>query len=265
MRSGWRHLGKRWSSISSLGVKTRYLQRWFHTPVGQEILRQEMQLIDECRRGTHGEFMLQASTSGEQLLGMRSNRRCRISIWPNAQGVKYNETNDSYPLLCADMKALPLEDNSVDFLLLHHCVEYSSDPHAVLREAVRVLAPQGQLLIASFNPHSCFGLLRILAPFFRSLIPWRFHSLPRRQLADWLRVMSCQPVQYAQGFHMPPLQSSRYFRSVSFLNHWFNMLGLSGGGYYMVLATKQSLIGGTPVGYSKIKPLCSAVAMYDHQ
>src|SRR5690606_4575216 len=53
--------------------------------------------------------------------------------------------------------ALPLASQSVDLLVLPHTLEYADDPHAVLREAERVLIHEGRLIIAGFNPWSLWG------------------------------------------------------------------------------------------------------------
>src|SRR5690606_37876295 len=54
----------------------------------------------------------------------------------------------------ADAAALPLASQSVELLVLPHVLEYAHDAHAVLREAERVLLPEGRLVIVGFNPRS---------------------------------------------------------------------------------------------------------------
>lgn len=53
----------------------------------------------------------------------------------------------------ADMYALPLEDGSIDTIVLHQVLHYAHHPEAVIAEAARVLAPGGRLLIVDIAPH----------------------------------------------------------------------------------------------------------------
>ncbi|MCX7900650.1 MAG: methyltransferase domain-containing protein, partial [Methylocystis sp.] len=53
----------------------------------------------------------------------------------------------------ADIYALPIERNSVDLAIMHQVLHYLDDPGRALREAARVLAPAGRLLVVDFAPH----------------------------------------------------------------------------------------------------------------
>lgn len=48
--------------------------------------------------------------------------------------------------------AMPFDANSTDLIIIAHTLEYSADPHAVLREAERVLVSNGHLLIVGVHP-----------------------------------------------------------------------------------------------------------------
>jgi demethylmenaquinone methyltransferase/2-methoxy-6-polyprenyl-1,4-benzoquinol methylase/ArsR family transcriptional regulator len=52
-----------------------------------------------------------------------------------------------------DIYALPIERNSCDLAIMHQVLHYLDDPARALREAARVLAPGGRLLIVDFAPH----------------------------------------------------------------------------------------------------------------
>ena len=60
--------------------------------------------------------------------------------------------------IIADWKTLPIADDSADFVLLAHALEAADDPKSVLREAVRVLRPEGRIFIIGFNPFSLLAL-----------------------------------------------------------------------------------------------------------
>ncbi|TNE62688.1 MAG: methyltransferase domain-containing protein [Alphaproteobacteria bacterium] len=52
-----------------------------------------------------------------------------------------------------DMYNLGLPGGSQDLVLFHQVLHFADEPAAAIREAARVLAPAGQLLIADFAPH----------------------------------------------------------------------------------------------------------------
>ncbi|WP_310496623.1 metalloregulator ArsR/SmtB family transcription factor [Sandarakinorhabdus sp.] len=52
-----------------------------------------------------------------------------------------------------DMYALPGSDASADTVVVHQVLHFADDPGAVVREAARVLAPGGRLLVVDLMPH----------------------------------------------------------------------------------------------------------------
>jgi SAM-dependent methyltransferase len=88
----------------------------------------------------------------------------------------------------ANVDDLPLQDQSVDVCLLSHALEFSVDPHHVVREANRVLIPNGYLVITGFNPISLAGLNRFI-PYRRQNTPWNEHFFSPMRIKDWLHLM----------------------------------------------------------------------------
>lgn len=52
-----------------------------------------------------------------------------------------------------DIYALSLADRQADAIVMHQVLHFLSDPQLAVREAARVLAPGGKLLIVDFAPH----------------------------------------------------------------------------------------------------------------
>jgi SAM-dependent methyltransferase len=52
-----------------------------------------------------------------------------------------------------DIYALSLPDGVADAIVMHQVLHFLSEPVLAIREAARVLAPGGRLLIADFAPH----------------------------------------------------------------------------------------------------------------
>ena len=241
LESGWRHLvNSFWrQSVAPMGKASVQMFRWFQTPVGRRMLAQELGLIGQCRREYRGQVMLQVSGSGQPLLGHVSHRRLKMVVSASNPS-NTDKRLEAYSWLTADLSALPLEEGSVDFLVLHHSLEFSEDPHAVLREAVRVLAPQGHLIIISFNPYSLFGLRKSMQLIRRKTIPWAHHGLSRGRISDWLKLMNCEPLNVAWGFYSFPVQSERVLKYSHQIDSFLSQNGVPGGGFYVVHASKET-------------------------
>ena len=65
--------------------------------------------------------------------------------------------------VCADARALPLAENSVDVLFSNLCLQWVEDLDAVFVGFRRVLKPQGLLLISSFGPDTLWELREAFA------------------------------------------------------------------------------------------------------
>lgn len=53
-----------------------------------------------------------------------------------------------------DLFALPFDEQSVDLITVHQVLHYLDDPASAIKEAGRILAPGGRLLIVDFAPHA---------------------------------------------------------------------------------------------------------------
>lgn len=141
--------------------------------------------------------------------------------------------------LVCDADELPLESDSVDVIVAHHCLEFSANPHAVLRELQRVLTPQGQLLLVGFNPLSLHGAGAGLRRLSRHS-PWRAQqAVAERRLADWLRLLGCEPTGARFLYALPPFGSGRVRELLVRGDRWLCRHNLPLGGLYIIHAVKQ--------------------------
>ncbi len=140
--------------------------------------------------------------------------------------------------LYAGADALPMASDSIDVIVLPHTLEFETDPHQVIREAERVLIPEGHVVILGFNPWSLWGLWRL---FLRrgSYPPWcgNFRGLTR--IKDWLALLGFDNIEEQGYFFRPPLQNVRVMQKLGFMENvgarWWPGLA----GCYVLLAKKR--------------------------
>ena len=97
------------------------------------------------------------------------------------------DQQDTGPSVIGQFHRLPIDNNSVDCVLLPHVLDYSDRPHAILREVDRVLTAHGHLAILGFKPGGFWGLRRLIRG--AELPPGGDHLVPERRLGDWLQLL----------------------------------------------------------------------------
>ena len=89
-----------------------------------------------------------------------------------------------------DIYALPIERNSVDLAVMHQVLHYLDDPARALREAARVLAPGGRLIVVDFAPHTEEAL--------RDKHAHRRLGFSEREIVDLLKQAGLEPLQHRE-------------------------------------------------------------------
>jgi len=141
--------------------------------------------------------------------------------------------------LQAESEELPLATDSVDVVIAHHSLEFSSNPHQALRELHRILTPQGHLFVIGFNPWSLPGVSRTLRARFGSRLWGARRGLSTRRLTDWLNVLGLEEEDTAQYYVLPPCGGRRLRGWIQAVNAWCAGHKLPVGGVYLMHAIKQ--------------------------
>lgn len=140
--------------------------------------------------------------------------------------------------LCCLPEALPFTEASLDLLVMPHTLEMCQDPHAALREAVRVLVPEGRLLLFGLNPYSLWGIQHGLE---RAQTPhlnaWK--GLPYWRVRDWLQVLAMDVVAADFGCHAPAVETAAWLERWRWMDKLGNKAWPVLGGAYCVLAVKK--------------------------
>lgn len=143
----------------------------------------------------------------------------------------------------AQPEALPLQSDSIDVALLPLTLEFSPDPHALLREVQRVLIGDGHLVIAGFNPWSLWGARRALAgrPLPKKAPPWQARFLSAGRLTDWLKLLDFEVTQIRFHHYRPPLRTETWQRRWQFLDRVGQRAWPNTGALYVIAAQKRVL------------------------
>lgn len=118
---------------------------------------------------------------------------------------------------------LPFETRSLDLLLMPHVLDFTTKPHHVLREAERVLMPEGRLVLTGFNPLSLWGLRRLIQG--RSATPWCGNFLSLARIKDWLALLELEANPTAFMGYAPPFSRHDWLARCHYLeqagNRWW--------------------------------------------
>jgi SAM-dependent methyltransferase len=157
--------------------------------------------------------------------------RC-LAFMPAAQGVV--KWPSARPTLSALVEAddLPLPDAAVDRLLLVHALEMSADSGTLLREAWRVLAAGGRLLVVVPSRRGVWARLDT-TPF--------GHGRPysRTQITQLLRESWFTPVGWTEALYVPPIPRGWFLRTAVAWERAGASISAPFAGVHIVEATKQ--------------------------
>jgi SAM-dependent methyltransferase len=157
--------------------------------------------------------------------------RC-LAFMPAAQGVmKWPSQRPSLATLVDELD-LPLQDSSIDRILLVHALEMAHDPIALLREVWRVLAAGGRLLAVVPNRRGLWARMDT-TPF--------GHGRPysRSQITHLLRETWFTPVGWSEALYVPPIGRGWFLRSAVAWERAGSTISAPFAGVHIVEATKQ--------------------------
>lgn len=201
------------------------MRTWFESELGIYLLKREQAWFDLVAADLFGFHAMQLGQCGVDCL--RTNRM------PH----RFCGSVDTGHLLCLP-EHLPIATSSLDLLTLPHVLEFSPDPHQLLREAERVLRPEGRLLIAGFNPMSLWGLRRRMRRQTTEW-PWHGHFIHLARLKDWLSLLGFEMAGGRMACYAPPFASGKWIERFAFLEDAGDRWWALGGGIYLIHAVKK--------------------------
>ncbi|WP_406609173.1 methyltransferase domain-containing protein [Agarivorans sp. JK6] len=205
---------------------------WQELPLGDWLMEQQQSLLDQHLPVAFGYHMLKLGNLSAQLNCHASMIRHQLNVAKQGHLIG----------LRAHPEQLPFQESSIDLCLLAHSLDFSKDPHQILREVERVLTADGYLIISGFNPFSLLGMRRYF-PFRKRGMPWSCRMFTPARVKDWLNLL---------GFEV--LNDER-FAYTSFVNsrpapQWFERWGkryfrATASAYFIVARKRRAPL--TPV------------------
>lgn len=218
----------------------RALCEWFERAPGRVVIEAEAGEFERALANLFGYHLVQVGS----LPGVDPARHSRI-LNQATVALDGDDCAQGTAVARGAAAALPIDSDSADVVLMRHVLEFEPDPHAALREALRVLVPEGHLLISAFNPWSLLGLWRV-ARRSRRDPPWHGQFLAQSRLNDWLGVLGFELVHQAPCFFGAPVRNERILRRLGAIGEaGGRVLPMCAGSY--VLVARKRVTALTPI------------------
>lgn len=244
------------------------LTDWFQTPPGRYLLEWEQNRFDDAVANLFGYNALQLGLPElqalranrmphrwlalpEELMGEAAGSTAPLQgVWGDTGANGSAENGGPRVALVTNAAALPFPAASLDLLVLPHTLEFSADPHHVLREVERVLVPEGRVVIAGFHPHSLWGLRQGRARLASRLglgnlgisrlyLPEAGEFIAPGRLKDWLRLLSFEVESERFGCYRPAVKTDKWLQRFA----WMDRVGPRSwpilGSVYFQVAVKR--------------------------
>jgi SAM-dependent methyltransferase len=215
-------------------------QKNWQSVAGQYLTDWQQRLLDKWVGDAFGYYAAQLGHTS-RLSGLQNNRCShRLMLEIGQTQPNHHLTDEIESLLVDDFTELPFETDSMDLLILPHTLDDHKDPHAVLREAYRVLRPEGKMIILGNNPFSLWGARAMVGRWLGK--PWwayQAQALHLHRLKDWLELLNCDITQGKFGCYAPYVKNAEWLARWRWLeaagDRWWGVAGAT----YALTAVKR--------------------------
>ncbi|HEX4890240.1 MAG TPA: metalloregulator ArsR/SmtB family transcription factor [Alphaproteobacteria bacterium] len=173
-----------WDRIRSLHVSEKAVESAIRQVLGARPVAHALDL----GTGT-GRTLLLLQGIAEKATGIDFNREMLAIARANLEAAGLND----FRVRLADVQNLPFADCSADLVTVHQLLHYLDNPAAAIREAARVLQPNGRLLIVDFAPHEIEQL--------RDVHAHRRLGFSEKEVTAWLQAAGLSLIE---ALHLPP-------------------------------------------------------------
>lgn len=209
------------------------LSIWFSSPLGKHVLAAELEQLEEILPNLFGYHILQYGyhSDADYLAASRIVNKTVLFL-------DETEINTAMNAVRTSAEDLPIAADSIDVVVLPHILEYSKDPHKLLREMERVLIDDGYVVIIGINQFSLWGLWHLFLCWWDEM-PWsgRLISMPR--IKDWLSLLNFEVEKSNCFFFSPPIRNPKILQKFKPLERLGRYCWPIFGGLYVIVAKKR--------------------------
>ncbi len=213
-------------------VTAQSLSEWFTTEQGAYVLKCEQIFFERTVSDMFGFNALQLGSPEYDFL--HASRMPLRFCGADRIGAQVLLSSEELPFAC----------DSLDLVLLPHILEFSANPHQILREVERVLMPEGSLIISGFNPYSLWGVHQAFTRIRRAFggeqgYPWCGDFIALKRLKDWLALLGFEVVAGRFAAYAPPFKQNKWLGRCAFMEAAGDRWWAVSGGVYFLHAIKR--------------------------
>ena len=205
--------------------KEQMMAHWWQSSLGQHVLEQEKTVLQSLAQHFYGDYQVQLGVA--------------LNLLPKRTVTKQQKVMAVSADIQGNNEALPFKCYRLDTLLLVHVLEFSDDPHQVLREVERVLVADGTVVLCNFNPWSWWGLRCLFS--WQDTPPWNGHFFRQSRIKDWLSLLNFEIVATEKLLFRPPIHSKKWFAKLASIERWGKRLWPILSGVSIIVATKRTI------------------------
>ena len=210
-------------------------QIWYTSSLGSRLATSEKSILDEYLPDLFGYYLLQCgcpeiNLEKEQGSWLKNSRVASKFCLDYDRNQRVSGQ--------ANLAHLPIKADSIDIVVLPHVLDFSLDPHQVLREVERVLIAEGHVVILGFNPWGLWNIFRYFH-IWKQPPPWNARFLSATRVMDWLALLGFDVIQQKSYFHQLPIQNIKIIKNMHFLEKFVQQFLPKLGAGYALVARKR--------------------------
>lgn len=188
-----------------MSINVDELYHFYHTPLGDVVAADLCRLVHHIWPHPENQKILSLGFGFPVLRQMMVLNPSVIAFTPDFMGGMLWPHASSVQSAIVHETELPLEDHSIDRMLLLHMFEHSAQPHKLLREAFRVIKTGGELLVITPNRRGLWSYFD-QTPFGQG------RPYTMTQLSNDLNAHSFEPLCHERALYTPPYHLPKFLK-----------------------------------------------------